>query len=325
MDCLWLEDGALSIRQVDRPEPSAGEALVEVDLAGVCATDLELVRGYMPFTGIPGHEFVGRVVQAPADSSWVGRRVVGEINLACGVCPTCQAGRPGHCPSRSVLGIAGRHGAFARFLKLPTANLHAVPDAVPDDAAVFCEPLAAACRIGEQVRFQAGQRVLLLGAGRLGQLIARALSLTPVELKVIARHAHQRDLLGALGIDACEADALPDTWADVAVEATGSPAGFTEARRVLRPGGTLVLKSTYAPAAGQPIIDFSGLVVDEITLIGSRCGPFETALGLLSASAVDPTDLIDARYPMAEGIAAMEHAARPGVMKVLIDPGGQTR
>jgi len=325
MECLWLQDGALSVRQIERPVPKAGEALVEVGLAGVCATDLELIRGYMPFTGVLGHELVGRVVTADADPAWVGRRVVAEINAACGSCPTCRAGRQNHCPNRTVLGISGLDGAFAELLRIPIANLHAVPDAISDEAAVFCEPLAAACRVTEQIRFEPGQRVALLGAGRLGQLIARVLAREPVELEVVARHAKQVALLARAGIEACGQDGLTDGWADVAVEATGKPAGFAQARRALRPGGSLVLKSTYAPEAGPPEVDFSGLVVDEITLVGSCCGPFDAALDLLASGEIDPTDLIEACYPLADAIEALDHAGRPGAMKILIQPGGSSR
>ncbi|NOZ28685.1 MAG: alcohol dehydrogenase catalytic domain-containing protein [Chloroflexi bacterium] len=297
-----------------RPELPPGEALVRVRMAGICGTDLEITRGYMGFRGVPGHEFVGVVEEAP-DAAWVGRRVVGEINAACGECPTCRAGRPTHCPNRTTLGIDRRDGAFAEFLCLPLTNLHPVPDHVPDEAAVFTEPLAAALQILEQVHVRPTDRVAVLGAGRLGQLIARVLRLTGCELVVWGRHEGKLDRLRALGIEARGDSVYPEAWADVVVEVTGSPTGFAAARRMVRPRGTLVLKSTYR---GSLEADFTGLVVDEITLVGSRCGPFPPALRLLASGLVPVADLVEACYPLEEGEAAFEHAARPGVLKVLV-------
>lgn len=318
MQGLWLEDQRLSYRQ-DLPRPTAapGEALIRVTLAGVCGTDVELLRGYVPFTGVPGHEFVGQVVSAPDEPWWEGQRVVGEINAVCAddPCATCRAGRPRHCEQRTVLGIVGRDGAFARWLTLPLANLHAVPESVSDEAAVFCEPLAAALRIQQQVQLGPEHRVLLLGAGRLGQLVAQTLALTGCQLQVVARHPEQQQLLREQGIVTVDEGAAPRRWADVAVEATGSPAGFDAARQAVRPGGTLVLKSTYA---SELKLNVSSLVVDEITLVASRCGPFAAALELISVGQVDPTVLVQARYPLAQGAQALAHAARPGALKVLL-------
>jgi threonine dehydrogenase-like Zn-dependent dehydrogenase len=317
MRALWLENQRLSLR-ADAPRPSLppGEALVRVRLAGVCGTDLELVRGYYPYTGIPGHEFVGEVAAAE-DSGWIGRRVAGEINAACGHCGSCRAGRATHCERRSVLGIRGRDGAFAEYLALPLANLHPLPDGVPDAAAVFAEPLAAALEIQEQVAVRPGDRALVVGAGRLGQWVAQTLALTGCELSVVARHPRQRSLLQARGIRWVDEDGLPERQFDLAVEATGSPSGFGLALRALRPRGTLVLKSTYR---GELAVDFSALVVDEITLVGSRCGPFAAALRLLERKAVDPAGLVEAEYPLERGLEAFEHAARPGALKVLLRP-----
>jgi threonine dehydrogenase-like Zn-dependent dehydrogenase len=293
-----------------------GEALVKVRLAGICATDLELVRGYYPYTGIPGHEFVGEVIAAP-QAEWVGRRVVGEINAVCGECEACRHGRPTHCERRTVLGIVNRNGAFAEYLTLPMANLHLLPDSVPDEMAVFTEPLAAALEIGQQVHIQPTERVLVVGAGRLGQLIAQVLALTGCDLRVLARHPNQIALLARRGIRSITQDEVPQRRMDVVIEATGSPSGFEVARRAVRPRGTLVLKSTYA---GNLEVNLSALVVDEITLVGSRCGPFRPALQLMESRLVDPTPLIEARYPLEQGVAAFEHAARPGVLKVLLQP-----
>jgi threonine dehydrogenase-like Zn-dependent dehydrogenase len=317
MQALWLEDGQLSMRDVAMPDAGGqGEALVRVRLSGICGTDLELVRGYYPYTGVLGHEFVGDVVESP-DPEWLGARVVAEINDACGTCATCRAGRPTHCEARTVLGISGRDGAHAEYVRLPLANLHRVPDSVSDDAAVFTEPLAAAVEILQQVHIAPADRVLLVGAGRLGQLVAQVLAMTGSELNVVARHQHQRDLLRARGIATiAEADIEPRSH-DVVVEATGSPNGLGVARAALRPRGTLVLKSTYA---GEVTIDLSPFVVDEITIVGSRCGPFAPAIRLLERGDVDPTQLIAQRYALADGLEAMSRAAERGVMKVLLKP-----
>lgn len=315
MRALWLENKQLSLREEVPVPVNSAEALIRVRVAGVCGTDLEMVRGYYPFTGILGHEFVGEVVEAP-DAAWVGKRVAGEINASCWQCEQCRQGRPTHCEKRSVLGIIGRNGVFAEFTRLPLENLHLVPDSVSDEAAVFTEPLAAALEIQQQVAIHPSDRVLLIGAGRLGQLIAQVMSLNGTQLRVVARHPHQRALLNARGISVIEeADVQPWRW-DVVVEATGSPSGFDLARKALRPRGTLVLKSTYR---GEMTLNFSPLVVDEITIVGSRCGPFAPALRLLEQKLVDPTSLIEARYSLQDGLAAFEKAAERGAMKVLVE------
>ena len=316
MKALWL-DGNLSLRDdVPVPSPRHGDALVRVRLAGVCATDLALQRGYGAFRGVLGHEFVGEIASAPDAPERLGERVVGEINIACGRCVECRAGRTGHCVRRQVLGIRAHDGAFAEYLCLPLANLHAVPAAIADQAAVFTEPLAAALQIPQQVAMRPEQRILVVGAGRLGQLIARVLRLSGCDLAVVARHPRQRDLLMQAGIRWIGEDEVQQNGADLVVEATGSPSGFAMAQRAVRPRGTLVLKSTYA---GRIEADLSSLVVDEITVIGSRCGPFAAALRLLEQGLVDPTPLIEACLPLSHGPAALRRAAEPGVMKVLID------
>jgi 2-desacetyl-2-hydroxyethyl bacteriochlorophyllide A dehydrogenase len=313
---LWLENLQLSLRDVPTPTPPPGEALIRTRLSGICGTDLELVRGYYPFIGVPGHEFVGEVVAA-AEKDWVGKRVVGEINAVCGECEQCRNGRPTHCEKRTVLGISGRDGVHAGFFTLPLANLHRVPDSVPDEAAVFTEPLAAALEIQEQVHLRPTDRVLLVGAGRLGQLIAQTLSLTGCDLRVVARHGHQRALLERRNIRPIGEDEIqPRRW-DVVVEATGSGSGFELARRALRPRGTLVLKSTYK---GEMPVSWSPFVVDEITITGSRCGPFAPALRLLERGEVDPAGLIAARYPLAKALQAFEEAGKPGMLKALLEP-----
>lgn len=315
MQSTWLEKQTLSLRDVPRPRKD-GEALIRVRLAGICGTDLELVRGYYPFTGIPGHEFVGEVVEA-SDTSWVGKRVVGEINVSCGACEQCRSGRPTHCEKRTVLGIANRDGVHAEYTTLPLANLHLVPDSVPDDAAVFVEPLAAALEIQQQVHIQPTDRVLLIGAGRLGQLVAQTLALTGADLRVAARHPLQQKLLTGRRIQLiAENEIQPRRW-DVVVEATGSPSGFELARQALRPRGTLVLKSTYR---GEMTVNWSPFVVDEITIVGSRCGPFAPALRLLEKKEVDPTVLIAQRFPLSAALEAYETAKQPGKLKILLQP-----
>ena len=313
MNALWLENNQISLRDVPQPRKS-NEALIKIRKAGICSTDLELVKGYYPYTGILGHEFVGDVVAAE-DAAWIGQRVVGEINVVCHQCEQCLHGRPTHCENRAVLGIVNRDGILAEFTTLPIANLHRVPDSVPDEMAVFTEPLAAALEIRQQIQIKPTDRVLLIGAGRLGQLIAQTLALTGCDLRVVARHVHQQSLLKARGIRIiAEEEIKPWRW-DIVVEATGSPGGFSLARQAIRPRGTLVLKSTYK---GEMNVNFSSMVVDEIHIIGSRCGPFEPALRLMEARQVDPTVLIANEFKLNEGLKAFERAAETGVLKVLV-------
>ncbi len=315
MQSLWLENQTLSLRDVPRPA-RPGEALIRVRLSGICDTDLELVRGYYSFTGVIGHEFVGEVVAAPAEE-WIGKRVVGEINAVCGECEQCRNGRPTHCEKRTVLGIVDRDGVHAEYTSLPLANLQLVPDSVPDEAAVFVEPLAAALEIQQQVHVQPTNRVLLIGAGRLGQLIAQTLAFTGCDLRVAARHPHQKQLLESRKIRLITEDEIqPRRW-DVVVEATGSSSGFDLARRAVRPRGVLVLKSTYR---GEMTVNWSPFVVDEITIVGSRCGPFAPALRLLERGEVDPTILIAKRYPLGKAIEAMGDAQKPGMLKIILEP-----
>jgi threonine dehydrogenase-like Zn-dependent dehydrogenase len=314
--CLWLEDRRLQLRD-DQPAPeaAAGEAVVRVLLAGICNTDLEMVKGYYPFAGIPGHEFVGRVEEAPTAPERVGRRVVGEINVSCGTCDTCRAGRLTHCERRTVLGIKGRHGTLAEYLVLPVANLHDVPEGVGDEAACFVEPLAAALEIQEQVDVREGDRVVVIGAGKLGQLVARTLGLSARDVLVVGRDRARLQTLHDLGLRVGTAESIAPGKADLVVECTGNPEGLALAAEAVRPRGTVVLKSTYHGAAS---LDVSRLVVGEVTLVGSRCGPFAKALDLLAAGRVDVTSLIHARYPLADGLRAFDEAARGGVLKVLL-------
>jgi len=314
MKSLWLENETLSYRE-NTPKPAkSGEALIRVRLAGICGTDLEMVRGYYPFTGVPGHEFVGEVVEAE-DKNWIGQRVVGEINVSCGYCEACQNGRKSHCENRTVLGIANRDGIFAEYVTLPTRNLHSVPDSVSDEKAVFTELLAAALEIPQEVHIRPTDRILLIGAGRFGQLIAQVLQLTGANLSVIARHPHQQTLLTKHGIKVIAEEAVEAKRWDTVVDATGSASGFSLARQAIRPRGTLIMKSTYK---GDMQINLSSLVVDEINIIGSRCGPFAPALRMLSNGLIDPLDMIDAKYPLEEGLKAFEKAQERGALKVLL-------
>jgi threonine dehydrogenase-like Zn-dependent dehydrogenase len=315
MNGLWLTHQTLQLRQdLPTPQPAPGEALVRVLQAGICNTDLELLRGYYPYDGILGHEFVGLVEDGPAHL--VGQRIVGEINAVCGHCRYCTSGNSTHCENRTVLGIVNRAGAFAEYLCLPEQNLHPVPASVSTDAATFTEPLAAALEIQQQVAIAKGDRVLVIGDGKLGQLVAQTLALTECDLLAVGRHAEKLANLEARGIRTGYADAVQPRSFDIAVECTGNPEGFAIALKSLRPRGTLVLKSTYA---GRLSLDASALVVDEITLIGSRCGPFPEALQLLAAQKVDVSGLIQARYPLTDGLTAFSHAQQRGVLKILLE------
>ena len=315
MKALWLENNQLDLRDVPMPEKT-DEALIRISKIGICSTDLELVKGYYPFSGVLGHEFVGEVVSAD-DASWVGKRVVGEINVTCGSCEQCRNGRTSHCENRTVLGITKRNGTFAEYTTLPLANLHPVPVSVPDEIAVFAEPLAAALEIQQQIHVQPTDRVLVVGAGRLGQLIAQTLALTGCDLHIVARHEYQQKILVDRNIKIiAEEDIQPWRW-DIVVEATGSPGGFSLARQAIRPRGRLVLKSTYK---GDVTVNFSSIVVNEVNIIGSRCGPFPPALRLMESGEVDPSVLIAAEFGLEDVLEAFERAAQPGVLKVLVTP-----
>jgi len=317
MQALTLDSRGPAVREhalVERP----GEALLRPSIAGVCATDLELIEGYMGFEGVLGHEWVGVVERAP-DAAWVGQRVVGDINCPCGACPTCRAGRPTHCPHRTVLGIQGRDGAFAEALSLPMGNLHRVPDGVSDEAAVFVEPLAAAIEIVQQVHVRPTDSVVVLGVGRLGQLCARVLALTGASVRGVSRNPARLELLpagiGRATLDEATAELDMSRRADVVVDCTGSSAGLALATSMVRPRGTLVLKTTtHDLGAASPI----PWVIDELTLVGSRCGPFAPALRMLAAGTVDPTPLISAEFRLSEGAQALARAAERDAVKVLL-------
>jgi len=305
------------LRVVERPAPQAGqgEALIRLRLAGICNTDLELMRGYKDFAGTLGHEFVGEVIDGPDE--WLGQRVVGETNVSCGECDMCRRGMRSHCRNRAILGLAQYDGAFSDVFRLPVANLWAVPDAVPDDAAVFTEPLAAACEVLEANVITPESRVVIVGAGKLGLLVAQAVRLTGADLTVVARRERPRALLNEWGIPVADAADIAPGIADVVIDCTGNAEGFASALDLVRPRGTIILKSTYADL---PQADLTRVAVDELRVIGSRCGPFGAALRLLAAGLVDLRPMIDARYSLADAERALAHAAQPGTLKVLLAP-----
>ena len=298
-------------RDLPDPLPGPGDALVRVHLAGICRTDLEITRGYLGFRGTLGHEFVGHVVAA-SDPGLVGARVAGEINLACGRCPACASGLGRHCPTRRVLGIVDADGAMADLVVLPAANLHRIPDGMPDEAAVFVEPLAAACEIREQLGEMTGRRTIVLGAGKLGLLVAQTLATAGADVTLVGRHPDGLARAAALGITT--GPATPG--ADLVVDATGAPAGLATALALVRPRGTIVLKTTIA---GEHHLDLAAAVVNEVTVVGSRCGPFVPAIDLLANGRVTVAALVDAVYPLDDAVAAVAHAAVPGTLKILLD------
>jgi threonine dehydrogenase-like Zn-dependent dehydrogenase len=312
-------DGSLSFHP-RQPEPAAslGDTLVRVRQAGICSTDLEITKGYMGFSGILGHEFVGEVVQS-VDRSLVGQRVVGEINVVCGRCDLCMSGLSSHCRNRSVLGIVNRDGAFADYLRLPAMNLHALPPSVDDDAATFVEPLAAAYQVLKQLNFEGRKWVTVLGDGRLGLLVAQVLRDANCQVRVIGKHPQKLALCEKWSIRSRPlADIIPRHDQDVVIDCTGSASGFELALKMVRPRGTIVLKTTTA--AGKPL-NLAPVVIDEINIIGSRCGPFREAIRALAEKRVDITSLIHRRMKLEQGVEAMELAGRPGVLKVILNIG----
>lgn len=303
----------------DYPKPRCthGDVLIEVSKAGICSTDLEIVKGYMGFRGVMGHEFVGKAVGG--SRLWKNKRVVGEINCVCRKCDMCKSGLANHCRNRTVLGIDGRDGCFAEYVALPGRNCHEVPDSVSDSEAVFIEPLAAAFQIIRQVKLTQSDRVVVLGDGRLAQLIVRVLRLCLRRTVMVGRHQAKLDAAEKQGVQAVlEDDFVAAKDADVVVDATGSPSGFELAMRTVRPRGTIVLKSTFATAGGM---NLAPLVIDEITVVGSRCGPFPEAIAALARGDVDVSALISAEFALQDGLAALDAARRPENIKVLLDVG----
>ena len=303
--------------QPRHPDPvnTAGDTLIHIRQAGICATDLEIVKGYMNFRGVLGHEFVGDVVSS-SSKELVGQRVCGEINIVCGRCDLCLSGLSNHCRNRSVLGILEHDGAFAEFVRLPAINLHVIPKGVDDDAAVFVEPLAAAFQVVKQAPIDSRKWVTVLGDGRLGLLVAQVLREAGCAVRLIGKHPEKLALCEKWQIRARPlADIVPRHDQDVVVDCTGSAAGFECALQIVRPRGTIVLKSTVA--AGKAL-NLAPVVIDEINIVGSRCGPFREAIRALAEKRIDVTSLIHRRMKLEQGVEAMELAGRPGVLKVLL-------
>jgi len=308
-------DGRLRLeRDRPAPTPAEGEALIRVLAAGICNTDLEITKGYMGFAGVLGHEFVGVVEQSP-DGNWDGKRVVGEINCACESCEWCRRGLLNHCPNRTVLGIVGRDGAFAEYVTLPVGNLHEVPPTVSDTQAVFVEPLAAAYEILEQVTVRRDDRVVVLGDGKLGLLAAQVLADAGAECCLVGRHASKLELAQSLGLCVSEAAEIAEKSRGLVVDCTGSTEGLRQAMRLVEPRGTIVLKSTVAGDDGP---NLTPVVVDEVTVVGSRCGPFAPAIAALAEGRVRVEELVAAAYGLDDGLEAMAAAAEPGALKVVL-------
>jgi len=316
MRALVFREALRYQRNYPDPEPARGEALIRVTLAGICSTDLEIARGYMGFAGVPGHEFTGTVISGPR--GWQGKRVVAEINCVCGKCDLCQHGLSNHCRNRTVIGIEGHDGCFADYVTVPVRNLHELPDAVTEEQAVFVEPLAAAYQVVKQCKIEERMRVAVLGSGRLGLLVAQVLATTGCQLEVVGRNPHTLSFCEKKGIQSRSvSDLVPRADCDVVVECTGSPAGLDLACRLVRPRGIIVMKSTYAADAR---LNLAPIVINEVTLLGSRCGPFAEAIRALARRQIDVLSMITKQYPLSRGLEAFAAAADPGQIKVLIRP-----
>ncbi|MCX6610055.1 MAG: alcohol dehydrogenase catalytic domain-containing protein [Acidobacteria bacterium] len=320
MLAVKIETGKISVIETPKPRPRKGHALLRLRLAGICNTDIELLRGYYGFAGIPGHEFVADVVSAE-NPKLIGKRVVGEINLACGKCIYCQKGLGRHCPTRTVLGIVKHPGAFAEYLTLPEENLRLLPDSITDEEAVFTEPVAAACEILEQVRFPKQASVAVLGDGKLGLLIAQVLHLHGLKVELFGRNQNKLSLLQPMGIKATvidrESPRLPRAAFPFVVDATGSAQGFDSALAMIEPRGTIIMKSTVAERLK---VDSANWIVNEITLVGSRCGRFEPALKLLKSKRLLLAPMISGRERLADAPQAFLKAQAPGALKILLYP-----
>jgi threonine dehydrogenase-like Zn-dependent dehydrogenase len=314
MLAVSLDQNGVTLK-ADYPLPQRGndEVLVRVLRAGICETDLQLIRGYMGFQGVLGHEFVG----VATEGLFAGRRVVGEINCSCGDCSMCRSGHPTHCAQRSVLGILKHDGAFAEFIAVPQRNLHVVPDVIATDEAVFAEPVAAAFQIPAQLSIRSRDRIVVLGDGRLGNLCAQVLADLGADVLVVGKHASKLALLRSLGISThFLADVPLEPIADIVVDCTGSNTGLPAALKLVRPTGTIVLKTTVA---GTQTLALAPVVINEVTIVGSRCGPFKKALSALETGRVTVAPLISARYALSKGLEALEHARSHPVLKVLLD------
>lgn len=319
MQAVHLDQGRISVKDTHLRERPPGYALVRVLCAGICNTDLELQRGYYNFTGIPGHEFVGEVVESDSPR-WRGKRVAGEINFACGTCSWCRRGLERHCPTRTVLGIVNQPGAFAQFVIVPERNLHEVPREIPTEHAVFIEPLAAACEILDQINFPDSARIAVLGDGKLGLLIAQVLHAHKLNVVHYGRHAEKLKISSGRGIETSTSENRPTKEFRFVVDATGSKEGLKEAVAMCEPRGTLVLKSTVH---GEVPVDTAPVIVDELTLIGSRCGRFAPSIALLASGRVQVDGLIAGTFALRDAAAAFSAAAAKGALKILLKPGDE--
>jgi threonine dehydrogenase-like Zn-dependent dehydrogenase len=314
MRALFFDGKLEFLTDYPAPERKKDEALVRVTRAGICNTDLEITKGYMGFHGIPGHEFVGVVTECDKKRI-IGKRVVGEINQGCGSCEYCRRRMQNHCPNRSVLGIVNKDGAFAEYLTLPVTNLHIVPDSVSDDEAVFAEPLAAAFEILEQVDIGPRNWVCVLGDGKLGLLVAQALSMTGCRLVLVGHHRENLSMMEEIGIQTRLSFSFDESGFDIVVDCTGSRSGIETAMNIARPGGKVVLKTTVARKSS---LDLNHVVINELSLIGSRCGPFKPALDAIKSRSVDLYPLISDMFPIDEGEKAFQVASQKGVLKVIL-------
>ena len=299
------------------PKPQSDEAIVKISLAGICGTDLEILQGYMSYQGVPGHEFVG-VVERSQNKDLIGKRVVGEINVGCEKCDQCKKGNQRHCPNRTVLGILNRDGAFAQYISLPEKNLHVIPDSISDKQAVFIEPIAAAFEIKEQILLKPEWRVAIVGDGRLSQLISAVLKMSCPNITCFGRHQNKLDRLEKLGIKTKIGITSQDKYSfDLVVEATGSNSGFLDSMNLVKPKGRVVLKSTIA---SKERLDLTPAVVNEITLVGSRCGPFRPAINALASGVISVDQLIESEYPLEKFQEAFEDAKKSNTLKVVLKP-----
>lgn len=314
MQALLFWDELEFTTDYPRQIPQSDEALVRVDMAGICNTDLEITKGYGGFKGILGHEFVGVVDECDTREFW-GKRVVGEINCGCGQCSYCQSGQSRHCPNRSVLGILNHDGAFADYLILPIKNLHLVPDSVSNEEAVFVEPLAAALQILEQIEIKPDHSVVVIGDGKLGLLVAMVMAQTNCHLTVIGKHQPKLNILNQKGITTILSHQINELKADIVIECSGHPSGFNLSQKIVKPMGKIVLKSTFAE---EILFNPANMIINEITLIGSRCGPFDKALSLLEKKVIDVTPMITAIYSIENGLEAFEMAKMSESLKILL-------
>ena len=310
-------DGKQMIFDNNYPDPKFNETLVQVNLAGICGTDLEILNGYMKYSGILGHEFVG-TVEKSRNPTMVGKRVVGEINAGCGKCDSCMGGMQRHCPSRTVLGILKRDGAFAEFLSLPEKNLHVIPDSISNEQAVFVEPLAAAFEIKEQVSLKPEWNVAVVGDGRLAQLIIQVIKLTCSNITCFGKHESKLEGLVQSGIKIkIGIESTDEKLFDLVVEATGSNSGFVDTMKLVKPRGIVILKSTIA---SRENLDLTPTIINEITLIGSRCGLFKPAIDALASGIISVNSMIDSTFPLEKFEDAIVHAKKPNTLKVFLKP-----